>query len=82
MGCEVAVTTPERESGAVINTPVKVAQGLVVIKESMCWERSGSCREKLRGLQKSPKNAAVAPGRWTQSKSPFKNEFMLKEIIK
>lgn len=34
MVCEVAVTTPEKESGAVINTPVKAAQGLVVVKES------------------------------------------------
>lgn len=55
MGPEVAVTTPERETGAVINTPEKAPQSLVVTKESKCWGRGGSRREKMRGLQNSPK---------------------------
>lgn len=45
----------QKASGAVINSPVKAAQSLLVIKESKCWERSGSCRKKLRRPQNSPK---------------------------
>jgi len=78
----VAVTAPESESGAAINTPMKAAQGLVEIKESKCWERSRSYSEKLGGLKNKTKNAAVAPGRWMESRSLFENKFTLKEIIK
>lgn len=39
-------------------------------------------KRKTEGLHNRPQNAAVAPGKWLESRFPFKNRFMLKETIK